>query len=157
MQARGIVAIKEVAGPSWKEALSGSGPGRFSGLVRFFFVVFLPSRLPRAVAPCSASGQSPRIALFSTANNDCKVHFKEENPMQRIRKTDGARGNTPVATISKTILRNTPIPDDPSLPVARKRAGFLGWSKGLIPTQVHRASTGTGISGQRGTALKELN
>jgi len=157
MRARGTVAIKEVAGPSWKKALSGSGPGRFPGLVEFFFVVFLPSQLPRTVGARPTSGQSPGITLFSTENNDCKIHFKEESPMQRMRRPDGARGNTPATKITKTILRNPPIAHDPSLSVARKRAGFLGWSKGLMSTQIHRTSTRTGISGRRDVALKELN
>jgi len=158
--ARGLFVVllpEEAAGPSWKEALSGSGPGRFSGLVKFFFVVFLPSQLSRAVAPCSTSGQSPKIALFSSKNSDCKIRFKEENPMKPIRRTDGTRWNTPAAKISKSTLLNTPIADNPSLPVARKRAGFLGWSKGLMPTPIHQVSSGRRGSGRRGVALKRLN
>ena len=145
------------AGPSWKEAVSGSGPGRFPGLVELFFVVFLPSRLSCAVAPCFASGQSPRIALFGSKNSDCKVHFKEENPMQRMRRTDGARGNTPTARSETTILQNTLMADNPSLSVTRKRAGFLGWSKAMMPTRIHRAPGGSSVSRWRGTPLKELN
>jgi hypothetical protein len=75
-----ILSVEEVAGPTWKKALGGSGPGRFRGLVEFFFAVFLPSHLPRAVAPRSTSGQSPKIALFNNENDDCKIHFQEENP-----------------------------------------------------------------------------
>jgi hypothetical protein len=157
MRARGIVAITEVAGPSWKKALSGSGPGRFPGLVKFFFVVFLPSRLPRAVTPCSASGQNPGIALLSTENNDCKIHFKEESPMQRMPRTDSARGNTPAAQMTKSILVNMPMTNNLSLSAARKRVGFLGWSKGLMPTSIRRASGGSRVSGRRGVAVKELN
>jgi len=146
-----------VAGPSWKEAISGSGPGRFPGLVNFFFVVFLPSQLSRVVPPCSASGQSPGIALFDSRNSDCKTHFKEESPMQHTRRTDVARGNTPAAKVSQSIIRNIPLADDPRLPAARRRAGFLGWSKGLMLTGIHGAPGGSGVSGRCGVALKRLN
>jgi hypothetical protein len=152
-----ILSVEEAAGPTRKKALDGSGPGRFHGLVKFFFVVFLLSQLSRAVAPCSASGQSPRIALFSTENNDCKIHFKEENPMQRMRRTDGARGNTPATAISHSAIRNIPRADDPPLSVARKRAGFLGWSKGLMSTPIQRAPGGSCASHRHGTALTKLS
>jgi hypothetical protein len=156
-----VLSPEEIAGPSWEKALSGSGPGRFRGLANFFFAVFPPSHLPHAAAPRSASGQSLRIALFSSKNSDCKIHFKEENPMQRIRKTDGVRGNTPVARNKKTILKNTPMADSPSLSVARKRAGFLGWSRRSIPTPIDRASAteegGPGKNPRNATRFRRID
>jgi len=77
--------------------------------------------------------------------------------MHTMDKTNGAGGNTPAARISKTTILNAPLADDSSLPVARKRAGFLGWSKGLMPPPIHRVPSGGSGSGQRGVALKRLN
>jgi hypothetical protein len=152
-----VLSPEEVAGPTWKKALGGSGPGRFRGLVEFFFAVFPPSHLPRAVAPCSVSGQSPKTVLFNSENNDCKIHLNEECPMQPRRKMDGTRGNTPPATISPTSIRNARLADDFPLSAAQKRAGFLGWSKALMPVQTHRVSGGSSVCGGRGAGLEELN
>jgi hypothetical protein len=77
--------------------------------------------------------------------------------MRPIRKTNGTRGNTPAAALSHRTILNAPLADDSHLSVARKRAGFLGWSNGLMPTGIHRAPGGSSISRRRGTALKELN
>jgi hypothetical protein len=77
--------------------------------------------------------------------------------MQPRRKTDGTRGNTPAATISQTAIRNARLADDPSLSGAQKRAGFLGWSKALMPARAHRVSGGSSVCDGRGTGLEELN